>query len=115
MAGEAHRLIPKVDKSTMEDPRMHLVLTCDFDTYAKYRMFKKLPGTMCTRLLMEHQMVVYHTPVTAKIILVQPGYKDTYLFRTGAVTRWVQRANKMDVKFSATEEFYFPLEGGLLL
>lgn len=103
-------LILPTDAQAFDDARIHLVLACDFDTYARYRMFRKLKGTQVQRLMMEHQLVNFHTPLNAKIILVNPGYKDNRVWKDGGVARFVARANLMQLPQSATEEFYFPLE-----
>jgi len=110
VSNEALRLIPADTEEFLADPRIHLVLSCDFDTYAKYRMFKKLPGTRCQRLLMEHQLINIHSPVNARVILIQPGYKDNRIWKDGGIARWVKRADAMKLPHASTEEFYFPLE-----
>lgn len=106
--GHGSKLIVPKSEDFINDPRIHLVLACDFDTYARYRMFKKLTGTTCQRLMMEHQLVNYHTPLNAKVVLVQPGYKDNRIWKDGGIARWVVRANAMALPQASTEEFYFP-------
>lgn len=92
----------------LDDPRIHMVLCQHHEEYVKYRQLKKLPGTKCQRLRMEHQLIGIHNPINTKIILLS-GYKGTHLWRTGAVGRFIERNNRTGLPQSPVEEFIFPI------